>query len=843
MADSDVDPSTVQEKIAVRVAEFGLKEPRLPFPTFCLDGIEYKDFDYKIKTFPLFKKDVERRLKRIGQFWNGENLGVLEFVDLEGQYHVTRDIPAIRDALKDANYIRIEDIPFLARGRYPSHEEDLDRIHSIFKTPQNEIERLQWSIRDNNIEEFRYALDHGVDLASAKSYGKSDEPIIFQALEGGKAVDPEIVGEMVACLSKKSPLVTNAGETVLHRAIHNSTYHHLPDYLLHVMPTLIKTGVDPFALYNNIPAFLEVQAGNSGACEKLALISAAMLETDRLSKKEKQIIKAQCQIIDDAITSGEEGEAKKIVDAFQVAWKQAQYFVVSAENEGKIPQNVFSLLEPLADSKRIPKFLESLLHGFQRLPNVHDLVEEFTTLVVLPQHIMDYHQRLGIPVTRESLHKLEKEFGTNPHDLGWQLVSHLTPLVKEELFKGRSLDKIIGLNEAWHSREVVFPDSLVPLKANGEWYPLTEEKIHPLPGDSGISIHVLTKDTELVREGRHMNHCVGGGNYTTKCLASESHILSVRTEEETLSTIEAKWDGKELKIVQNQAVGNGVPCQEALDAGQWFKKQMESGALTPSKVFGETEESKKRREQLNLPKIVERVGYDFTQVNINEAFCEYCHNTRRRAREYDPKTGKFDKVSRNTDLIQGSYSTFIGEEDNFLLLDEERKPIHKAFPYKNLPANVWYKASGLREKVWANSPLNALVEKELERRRVLSEQAAKQIEPVVAQTEQKGAQAERGAVGQVARAEADEHVGRIRSFFQSVAKILPFRKKVDAGGDTGKARRSRLPLTNVLHADDHGMAAVSNSDVQSGPTADEAEPKKGPQGIRSNRRKFRPFSR
>lgn len=458
-------------------------------------------------------------------------------------------------------------------------------------------------------------------------------------------------------------------------------------------------------------------------------------------------------------------------------------------------------------------------YDFGKFDTINDVVEEFAAHIVLPQYVLDYHEKLGLPVTEESLADLDKCMGG---DAAKHLMKQIKPFIKEELFKGRSMDKIIGLNEAWHDARVVFPDQLKPLKACGEWHSLTGEKVHHVT-DTDIYIQVLTRDEELVREGKIMKHCVGGGNYTTKCLQGDAHIFSVRREGESnpLSTIEAKWDGRTFKIIQNYSMGNGRPADNATKAAEWLKEQLESGEIKASRYLGEAEESKKLNTLSTISKVA---GFIITPENIDASFAEYCNNTLRRAREYNLGTGKFDKVSRTTKLIVGNY--------HMKVVDENGQRVNKSCGFDELTAEKWFEASGLRERIWQKSPLNALIANRLEQQRALQESLQRQS----------------GANVSAAEKSATDEYGKsysIGDLFKAIGRILPFRKKETRAP---LQRRKQMPLASVISADEYNSTErVSNSDLEHGGTPNNSDPDKEKKHktdkvLRANRRKFRPYS-
>lgn len=93
-----------------------------------------------------------------------------------------------------------------------------------------------------------------------------------------------------------------------------------------------------------------------------------------------------------------------------------------------------------------------------------------------------------------------------------------------------------------------------PALPDGRWIQATGEVVELLS----------PQDTE--REGRQMQHCVGGSAYVTACLDGRSRLLSVRRrdpESTPLSTVELRWDERKQRPVVAQHFGfNNRPAPE-----------------------------------------------------------------------------------------------------------------------------------------------------------------------------------------------------------------------------------------------------------------------------------------
>ena len=663
-----------------KAAELNLKPADMPFASVVVDGVKWSGggFDSELadheKIFPTAVSDKDR-INLVGKMWHDGN--ILEFVDNEGKYHLARKIDANTEALKAAGYDDSEYRRTFFGGRLPEGEVGEDFI-KVMRTPKDENERLSRAAQSGNLAEFNYALAHGAD-PHLPLIDRHDRPLLQQAIGEPSPGRDQIIRQLL----KIDPTVKSPnGETPLHWALGN--YQPAISYL----PDMVEAGMSPLARDNSgTPAFLELHNGVQGLRTDFNYLGKVAVETPGLDKKGKLIIEAQYKAIQDVLAAPLESERNEIAYKFKRVWQLANCLPGKGTEADLVPPAVRTLFEPVTDPKRSAKFMQTINNSrSDNLQNINDMLGEFTDHVVLPQALIEHSKKTGQPLTDEFLKALDHE----------KLKKKLLPEVRSELLKGRSLDKIIGLNEAWHDSQVIFPDTLKPIKASGEWHPITEQTTHSVPG-TDLTLHILTDHGQLEREGKTMDHCVGRGGYTTKCLDADSHIISVRKDGVALplSTIEGAWDGKEFKIRQNHAPGNTKPPQECEQAADWFKNQIETKALPVNKELGETAGSKALKTR---PRILGAVGYELKQDNVNAAYNEFCHNNKRRGREYNPDTGKFDIISRNVELIAGSHNQVVTDSAGNPQLSEKGKPKIESIGYRDMPADQWLKASGLHEK-------------------------------------------------------------------------------------------------------------------------------------------------
>jgi len=208
---------------------------------------------------------------------------------------------------------------------------------------------------------------------------------------------------------------------------------------------------------------------------------AILAELDKLDQ-----LKAKLQIVGNIpppvdlpeIAPATEGDHEKLRETFNriyslksglaSIWREEELHAGGC----KVPPTLADLLKPLEtetheENKKPnlakPQLLDQLYKYESRGSNADDVVREFTTRIVLPQVIAEYSKQTGLPLTDENL----KYFNEKTQ----ALINALQPKVRQKLFRDASLTQREGLSETWHS--IDFPDRLVPIKASGEWYPLT----------------------------------------------------------------------------------------------------------------------------------------------------------------------------------------------------------------------------------------------------------------------------------------------------------------------------------------------------------------------------------
>ncbi len=678
--------TSVPGEIAEIVASKKLKEPALPFDSIVMDGRPYSYGHGSPKIFPTVAEDTAERKNIVGQYWGHQ--GTLEYLNTKGEYVIARDVPQNRQALRDAGYEYTDRVGTQFCNGMGPEGKDLERFRKIHNTPHTEEERMEWATRKGDLEQFYLAIKNGADVSKVKGGNREHavEMLIAQASHTNKI-------PMLTMLLGDTPISEIREGTFEGSMLHAAARSYINNRDL--IPVLLAKGLSPLERDNQgTPVCLATQ---NHKIEEFKLLGEAALKQSGMTEERQKALRLQLdavQPIYEPVAEQDErnpevmqakNDAFTKRDILKKAWKLAGGSTASDSLQAL--DHTAALTATLQDKKNAGKFIDivSAIHE-NKINGVKDVLEEFTNHVLIPQALLEHSKRTGQVLDEEFLRQLDTK----------ALGEQLKPVAFNLLFKDRPLDKIVSLSEAWHDTAVTFPDQLKPLRANGEWHSLTGEKTHvvePL-ADKKIYIEVLTSDDELRREGKLMTHCVGGGNYTTRALRGETHLFSVRQEgaDKPLSTIEAKWDGRQFNIVQNHAVENAAAPTDAKIAAEWFKGEIEARRIPTSRALGETENSKLSNQR---PEIIKAVGFEITQENVNAAFHEYANNPKRKGREWDPEKKQFDPkaISRRMEFIAGGVN--VPEyKDGEAVLKRDGSPKLMTVSNKDLPADQWVDLNG-----------------------------------------------------------------------------------------------------------------------------------------------------
>lgn len=132
----------------------------------------------------------------------------------------------------------------------------------------------------------------------------------------------------------------------------------------------------------------------------------------------------------------------------------------------------------------------------------------------------------------------------------------------ESFFEGMTLRSALQSSAKWHRALPRLEAALTTQNKHDQWSPLTGDV--PLHDDAAAV--ELRSARDLSSEGLRQSHCVSG--YTDEVLAGRSVIYSIRSKDNTLSTVEFQPDynseGKiSFALAQNMGYDNSEPSKEA----------------------------------------------------------------------------------------------------------------------------------------------------------------------------------------------------------------------------------------------------------------------------------------
>lgn len=234
------------------------------------------------------------------------------------------------------------------------------------------------------------------------------------------------------------------------------------------------------------------------------------------------------------------------------------------------------------------------LDGYQDLS---DVCEAFSVDVLFPLVLAQSPQHHG---------RVPKDI--QQQDVLKAVHTHLYPEAVRILLKDRPLLEILRFNRLWHRSDKRIPLGAHPLRADAFWYPLIPETYL----SNGFSIHPLTDNDALAREGAALHHCVGKGAYASECLSGESHLLSLRYNSEPVATMQfSDSNGRKtdfplgedrfVTLAQFRGAYNHAVDNAAQRAFEEFKQLVISKRVVlRSGVLGETQESMARRKSSGI---------------------------------------------------------------------------------------------------------------------------------------------------------------------------------------------------------------------------------------------------
>jgi PcfJ-like protein len=248
-----------------------------------------------------------------------------------------------------------------------------------------------------------------------------------------------------------------------------------------------------------------------------------------------------------------------------------------------------------------------LRSNYRQRSNIKDAVDDFIKTVFLPYYIQS--------------HLSEYEPGS-----AQRLFNQLYLDIVTKFLKGGSIGAISELSSRWHEPGRMAQLSKAKTFSNNVWEPLFTSPISYECEEGTITLVPLCNPQELKKEGRDLDHCVGG--YTNKCLQENSHIVSLRDETgKSLSTLEFTLDsgrGRDddpkiinidgenhyhLTRVQHYGSGNSSPSPICEDVERRFYNDLQKKLLKVNLPGLE----RKREERVRILKEkvdVSLIGYD-----------------------------------------------------------------------------------------------------------------------------------------------------------------------------------------------------------------------------------------
>ena len=222
--------------------------------------------------------------------------------------------------------------------------------------------------------------------------------------------------------------------------------------------------------------------------------------------------------------------------------------------------------------------------------------------------------------------------GENP-DTNYELSTVASHIAASLLLGDVTLPEAFALSQAWHKPGNTISHHIRYLNA-GIWHALTE------PWHNAANSHqvvALSDSQQLDCEGNTLKHCVGKGSYDGPCLKGESHILSIRNADgtERIATICVN-DKLEIQHGQFYGEGNRSPSDEVKAVWEEFKEAVKGGDHSlnekPEHGWGETAESRKKRQEAEVSDLEMTIGYRFNEIPEKAAQCarHYVDNLRNR---------------------------------------------------------------------------------------------------------------------------------------------------------------------------------------------------------------------
>lgn len=189
---------------------------------------------------------------------------------------------------------------------------------------------------------------------------------------------------------------------------------------------------------------------------------------------------------------------------------------------------------------------------------IFDSIENFVLHVLMPeylcQHTFTQHYRL----------KYLKEL--------------FIKIVLPKFFtKQFNLKKLVKISQWWHNNRNLINHEIITYSDKDQWPALCESKTAP----NSYTISGLTSQQDLEKESNALQHCVS--YYRNKCLAWESHILSIKDNHgkhsstvEIQLNLDASLGNNPIEVVQHRGLKNAFPSVHDKEALNWFLLQIKN---------------------------------------------------------------------------------------------------------------------------------------------------------------------------------------------------------------------------------------------------------------------------
>lgn len=211
------------------------------------------------------------------------------------------------------------------------------------------------------------------------------------------------------------------------------------------------------------------------------------------------------------------------------------------------------------------------------------------------------------------------------------IASYSAKKTEEILLKNLTNAEKIAFSDHWHSPFHQTTSQKLRDYGNVEWAPLFGQKEIAIPpnvvGENGWKLVTRTNPRELAKEGKDLEHCVGG--YTSSCLTGDSHIVSVvDAKTRPISTIEfsttanSPWivqhfnnfsrEENSLLVLQHFGHKNQQPSRQGRQALKWLEQEVNEGSIKIDHAG--INAAKDKNSSVTISKTVKALGFHPDEV-------------------------------------------------------------------------------------------------------------------------------------------------------------------------------------------------------------------------------------